>query len=109
MPAFPELADFEALRKRWGWIVGLGVALIVLGAIALGSSVLATLATMVFVGWLLIAGGVFEVAHAFTCKAWGGFFVDLLTGILYTVAGSQSLRGTSASAAPLPERDSRVI
>src|SRR6476661_11909 len=60
----PQLADLEPLRKRWGWVVGLGVALIVLGALALGSSVLMTLATVVFVGWLMIVGGVLEAFHA---------------------------------------------
>jgi len=32
-------------------------------------------------------GGVVEAAHACSCKGWGGFFVDLLTGILYVVVG----------------------
>lgn len=97
----PHVSDLEALRKRWGWIVGLGVALIALGVIAVGSSVLMTLATMVFVGWLLIVGGVLEVAHAFTCKAWKGFFVDLLTGVLYTVAGFMVVGNPGASAVAL--------
>ena len=51
-----------------------------LGTVALGSSVFMTLATMVFVGWLMIGGGVMEAIHAFTVKDWGGFFMDLLSG-----------------------------
>lgn len=82
-----HLAGIDDLRKRAGWIIVVGVILIALGTIALGSSVLTTLASMVFIGWLMVMAGVLQSAHAFTCKAWGGFFVDLLAGILYAVAG----------------------
>jgi len=82
-----HLVGLESLRKRWGWFLALGILLLILGTIALGSSVFMTLATMVLVGWLLIVGGVVEAAHACSCKGWGGFFVDLLTGILYVVVG----------------------
>ena len=82
-----HLVGVDQLRKRWSWFVGLGVVLVILGAIAIGSSVIFTLASMVFVGWLMIMGGVLQTAHAFTCKERAGFFIDLLTGLLYSVAG----------------------
>lgn len=82
-----HLVGVEHLRKRWGWFVGLGVVLALLGTIALGSATLMTLASMVFVGWLMMLGGVFQTLHAWTCREWGGFFVDLLAGLLYAVAG----------------------
>lgn len=88
----------HVLRKRWGWFVGLGVLLLLLGTIALGSSVIFTLASMVFIGWLMIVGGVLQTAHAFTCKEWGGFFVDLLTGLLYSVAGLLIIVNPAATA-----------
>lgn len=82
-----HLVGVDRLRKRWGWFLGLGVVLALLGTIALGSAVLTTLASMVFVGWLMMMGGVFQTLHAFTCREWGGFFIDLLAGLLYAVAG----------------------
>lgn len=82
-----EPLGMEEVGKRWGWFLGLGILMIVLGCVAIAFSVLTTLATMVFVGWLLIIGGVLQAAHAFTTKNWSGFFIDLLTGILYAVAG----------------------
>ena len=91
----------DELRKKWGWFVALGILLIVLGSVAIGSSVLMTLATMVFVGWLMIAGGVIEAIHAFSCKKWGGFFVDLLTGILYSVAGFMIVANPGVTAVAL--------
>jgi len=99
--AASRFADLEALQKRWSWILGLGIALIVLGTIACGSVVVTSLATMVFVGWLMILGGVLEAGHAFTCKAWSGFFVDLLSGVLYTVAGFFIVANPGASAVAL--------
>ena len=96
-----HLVGLEQVRKRWGWFLGLGILLIGLGAIAVGSSVAMTLATMVFVGWLMLGGGVCQAIHAFFCKAWSGFFIDLLTGILYTVVGFMIVANPSATAVAL--------
>jgi uncharacterized membrane protein HdeD (DUF308 family) len=43
--------------------------------------------TVGLIGWLMIFGGVMEAVHAFSTKAWGGFFLDLLTGLLYVLGG----------------------
>lgn len=86
-PVTLNLLGLDQLKRRWAWFVGLGVLLVVLGTIALGSVFLMTLATMVLIGWLMIVGGVSEAVHAFAVKDWGGFFVNLLTGLLYIVVG----------------------
>jgi uncharacterized membrane protein HdeD (DUF308 family) len=96
-----RLFDGEQLKKRWMWFVGLGIALIVLGFIALGASVFVTLASMLLIGWLLIAGGVLEVIHAFACKEWSGFFIDLLTGLLYVAVGFMIVANPEISAVSL--------
>src|SRR5580658_9963999 len=82
-----HLIGVEQLHKRWGWFVALGVLMVILGTLAIGSSAIFTLATMEFVGWLMVIGGLFQIGHAFSFRDWGGFFIDLLSGILYTVAG----------------------
>ncbi len=81
------LRDIEGLRHNWGWFLALGVLLIVLGLLALGSAVMVTLATMVLFGWFLIVGGVFQIVHAFWARLWGGFFLQLLSGVLQLVVG----------------------
>ena len=83
----PRLAGAELLRKRSHWFVVLGIVLVVLGFIALSSSVLFTLASMVFIGWLMTIGGILQTVQAFRFREWEGFFVNLLTGLLYSVAG----------------------
>ena len=70
----------------------LGIALIVLGTIALGSVVIASLATALTIGVLILLGGIAETVGAFWCRAWSGFFLHLLSGLLSIVIGVLFLR-----------------
>lgn len=96
-----HLVGVEELQKRRGWYLALGVLLVVLGTIALGSSVVMTQAAMVVAGWLLIFGGVMEVTHACASRGWGGFFLDLLTGLLYVAVGFMVVANPGATAVAL--------
>lgn len=75
------------LRAKWGWIVALGVVYVVAGVIALGSLLMATVATVLIVGIMMIIAGVAEVINAFQIKTWGRFLLWLALGVLYIVAG----------------------
>lgn len=79
--------DASELRKNWGWFAILGALLVILGAVAIGSSVFVTLASVIFFGWLLVIGGVLEAVHGFARRRWSGFFLDLLFGLLYVIVG----------------------
>jgi uncharacterized membrane protein HdeD (DUF308 family) len=79
--------ELEAIRGKWIWLVVLGVSLIVLGTILLGSPVIATLATVTTLGVLILLGGAAEIVGAFWCREWSGFFLALLSGILGVVLG----------------------
>jgi uncharacterized membrane protein HdeD (DUF308 family) len=84
----PSLATgLQTLRAKWGWIVGIGIALIVFGLIALGSVVAATVASVWVVGVMMLISGAAEVANAFAMKSWGKFFLWALLGLLYGLAG----------------------
>ncbi len=96
-----HLVGIDELKKRSNWFIGLGIVLVILGTIALGSSVIFTLASMVFIGSLLAAGGILQTAHAFLSKRWGGFFVDLMTGVLSIVVGLMIANHPAAVAAGL--------
>jgi uncharacterized membrane protein HdeD (DUF308 family) len=87
MIAHALLTEIEAVRRNWGWFLVLGIALIVLGIVALWAVGLTTLATVLFLGWLLIFSGVFEAIAAFWARRWSGFFLHLLAGILTVVVG----------------------
>ncbi len=45
------------LAQNWGWFLLFGVALLALGIAAVWRSMTATLASMVFFGWLLLFAG----------------------------------------------------
>jgi len=55
--------------------------------VAIGYAVEMTIVSVMFFGWLLIIGGLFEIIHGFSRRPWGGFFINLLGGVLYAVAG----------------------
>ena len=77
----------DELKKHSNGYLLLGVLIVVLGTIALGASTLTTLASMVFVGSLMIFAGVAQTLYAFRFKSWGGSHVGLLSGILSMVVG----------------------
>jgi len=80
-------AGMAPLRAKWGWIVALGVVYVIAGFIALGSVVMATVASVLVVGIMMIVAGVAEVINAFQIKTWGKFLLWALLGVLYIVAG----------------------
>jgi uncharacterized membrane protein HdeD (DUF308 family) len=92
---------FDVVRRNWGWFMALGIVQIVLGSIALGEVVLVTLASAVIFGWLLIIGGISSIVHAFVERKWGGFIIDLLTGLLYAVVGFMMVTNPGETAVTL--------
>jgi uncharacterized membrane protein HdeD (DUF308 family) len=82
-----QVTDTAPLRARWGWIVALGVAYLIAGFIAFSSIVMATVASVLIVGVMMIVAGVAEVINALQIKSWGKFVLWALLGVLYIVAG----------------------
>ncbi|WP_454649294.1 HdeD family acid-resistance protein [Bradyrhizobium liaoningense] len=80
-------SGIAALHAKWGWIVALGVVYLIAGFVALGSVVMATVASVIVVGAMMIVAGVAEVIGAFQVKSWGKFLIWALLGVLYIVAG----------------------
>ena len=48
-------------HDKWGWFVALGVLLLILGGIAFANLFVATVASVFFVGWLMLISGVMEI------------------------------------------------
>jgi uncharacterized membrane protein HdeD (DUF308 family) len=93
--------ELDALRGNWFWFVLLGVALVVLGIVALGSVVITSLAAAAAIGVLLVLGGAVESVGAFWCRGWSGFFLELLSGVLSIVVGLLFLRAPVGALASL--------
>ena len=59
---FPEIRrtmrhELEAIRGQWVWLMTLGIVLIVVGTLAIGAPFIASLATALTIGALLLVGG----------------------------------------------------
>jgi uncharacterized membrane protein HdeD (DUF308 family) len=93
--------ELDALRGTWFWFVILGIALVVLGTVALGSVVIASLAAAAAIGVLLLLGNAAEIVGAFWCRGWSGFFLELLSGVLSIVVGLLFLRAPVGALAAL--------
>ncbi|HUA76587.1 MAG TPA: HdeD family acid-resistance protein, partial [Acetobacteraceae bacterium] len=76
-----------ALSGKWGWFVALGVALIVLAVIAWLDVVAVTIAGTIFIGAMLLVGGVFQLVHAFMMQGWRSLLLGLLCAALSIIAG----------------------
>jgi uncharacterized membrane protein HdeD (DUF308 family) len=79
--------EARALRRNWGWFVALGVALFVVGLLAISYPVAATVTTVAVFGYLLLIGGMIEIASVVWARGWGGFFLHLLGGLLSLFVG----------------------
>jgi len=80
-------AVFGELKKKWGWLLALGLLLIVLGTVGLWMSFALTLATVTLFGALFVAGGVFQLLNAFQLKGWKSVLWHVLIALLYIAAG----------------------
>ena len=77
----------HTVRSKWGWFLALGVVLVIGGTLAILLPVASTLATSLFLGAILFVAGIMQVLHAFQVKSWGGFFWDLIVGLIQIGGG----------------------
>jgi uncharacterized membrane protein HdeD (DUF308 family) len=81
--------------------VGLGVVYVIAGFVALGSVMMATVASVFVVGVMMIVAGIAEIINAFQLKGWGKFLIWALLGVLYIVAGFATFENPLLAAALL--------
>lgn len=89
-PADAQTLDIQLTRdlaQSWGWFFLWGVLLLALGAAAVWRSMSATLASMLFFGWILLLGAAVEIVSAAMVGHWAGFFQHALSAILFGVLG----------------------
>lgn len=81
--------ELGLLQKHWRWFLVLGIAMVVLGLVAVSYAciVTVTMAATVLFGFFLVAGGIVEIIHAFWVGRWSGMLLHLLVGVLYTFVG----------------------
>ena len=78
---------YAGVSRKWGWFAALGIVLVLAGFFALCDVVAFTLVSVIFIGAMLLVGGVFQVVHALMTRDWSAFALNLLLGVLYIVGG----------------------
>ena len=81
------LGALEELHRHWALFLSVGVALMALGIVATLTAGLSTIVAVDSFGWILVIAGAGVTIHAFWAKRWSGFFLQLLSGLLYLAAG----------------------
>lgn len=81
------LFDLEGLRQRWGWLLFLGIVMVILGTVAFFIMPAATVGTVLVLGWLLVISGVVELIQAFRERKSGNLFLHLIGGVLGILVG----------------------
>jgi uncharacterized membrane protein HdeD (DUF308 family) len=77
----------EELEKHSKGLMGLGIALVVLGFVAIALPTFATFAVETFVGCLLLFGGFGHLIHALRPAKWQGFLLDFALGAVFVISG----------------------
>lgn len=77
----------QEVSQRAGWSVFVGVLTVAIGLVMVLYPYTTALASTLFLGWALIFAGVAHCVFAFDSGTPGSFFLKLLVGILYGIAG----------------------
>jgi uncharacterized membrane protein HdeD (DUF308 family) len=77
----------EAIRRHWVLFLIQGLIMIVLGILAIGEPMVASIAVTLFAGWLYLFSGIIGLAGMFTAHRVPGFWWALISALLSIVIG----------------------
>ncbi|HEB50103.1 MAG TPA: HdeD family acid-resistance protein [Desulfobulbus sp.] len=97
------VVDLEELPRRWGWLLALGILMLVAGCIGLYMTVAVTLVTVLFYGGLIMAGGILTLLQSLRVREekWHGRLGHVLLALLYLLTGTLILVNPVAASAAL--------
>ncbi|WP_017300963.1 HdeD family acid-resistance protein [Nodosilinea nodulosa] len=82
-----NILSSEEIKKSISWVIILSIALIVLGALAIISPMIASAFFTATMGWIALISGIVMVVQSFRSHPVRGFWLNLIVGIFYAVAG----------------------
>ena len=77
----------DDVKKRSAWSIAMGVLTAVLGVFLILYPFATAMITTVLLGWILILVGIAQFVFALHTQTVGNFFLKILLGILYAIAG----------------------
>lgn len=78
------------LHHSWGWLLALGLVLILFGGLILTTPlgvVTATLTTEIWIAAALVVAGILQLAHGLKASGWSGRVWQMLGGIVFIIGG----------------------
>jgi uncharacterized membrane protein HdeD (DUF308 family) len=75
------------VRRSLGWLIALGVVMVVLGIAAIVEPFIASIVVARVLSWTFLLAGIVRTLHALQSRRQQGFWLKLLIGIFYIVAG----------------------
>jgi uncharacterized membrane protein HdeD (DUF308 family) len=77
----------DGVHRPYVWLTGAGVLAMVTGAVAIVVPAVASVTIAVFVGWLLVAAGIFMASHAFADRGASRVTVRMIEAVLTFLVG----------------------
>jgi uncharacterized membrane protein HdeD (DUF308 family) len=77
----------KTVKRGGGLLVGLGIALVILGFLAVGAPLVTGVAVAITVGAFVAATGILQFVMAFKAQSWGKGILSAILGVLSVIAG----------------------
>src|SRR5947209_4387934 len=78
----------RSIHDHWGLFLAEGIILVILGLGAIVVPAIAGLATTIFLGWMLLLGGVVGLISTFWGRGLPGYWWSLLSALVAVFAGA---------------------
>lgn len=88
--------SLEYLQKHWRLFLAEGIFFILLGIAAIVIPQVMSVVIVIYLGWLIVLGGVFQASRAIFIRAMPGFWLWLCSGILQVIVGILLIADPSA-------------
>src|SRR3979409_568904 len=79
--------ELQALHQQWWCFLLLGISLIVMGSICIVDPLIGSIASALFLGFVMLAGGLTQIVSSFWAGKWSGMLMHMLIGVLYAIVG----------------------
>jgi uncharacterized membrane protein HdeD (DUF308 family) len=93
--------ELQALHQQWWCFLLLGISLIVIGSICIADPLIASISSVLVLGFLMLAGGITQIVSSFWAGKWSGMLMHMLIGVLYAVVGYMIIDAPGISLAVL--------
>ena len=86
----PATSLRTALHHSWGWLLALGLVLMLFGGLILTTPlgvITATLSTEIWIAAALVVVGILQLAHGLRATTWSGRAWQMLGGVIFIIGG----------------------